>query len=108
MKAAQLDRWHMRFRWTTYLLTNVDNRVVPATADEGAVRFDDDAMLVAVLHDVLLLAEGVQLRLDIQLCVVATHEAARRTSIWFTAGVSRPASLISSRCFTPLCMYAMS
>ena len=108
MEAAQPDRWHMRTRWTTHLLANVHDRVVPATADEGAVRFDDEAVLVAVLHDVFLLAEGVQLRIGGQQFVVATHEAARRTSIWFTAGVSRPASLISSRCFTPLCMYAMS
>lgn len=45
----------------THLLRNFDDLVGPFPADQGRVSLDDDAVLGAVFHDLLLLAERMQL-----------------------------------------------
>lgn len=52
----------------THLLRDgLDNRLVEISTDDGTIRLDSDAVLGAVGHDVLLLAERVQLdREDLQ------------------------------------------
>lgn len=65
---------------------------------------DDDALLLAELHNRLLLQERVHLDLrtgeeSVSELRGVGREGEGRT--WLTSGISSPASLISSRCLTP-------
>lgn len=44
-----------------YLLANIHDGIIPSPTDQRRVRLDNDAMLLAVLHNVFLLAEWVKL-----------------------------------------------
>ena len=87
----------------------LQSRIVEALpAQDRAVRLDDDAFLLAVFDDRLLLREWVKLNLinlendgaECQRKVVRTSSEVKS----LTSGVSRPASLICFKCSTP-CRY---
>ena len=45
----------------SHLLPDVHDGVVPISPDERRIRLDDDAMFLAIVHDILLLAERMEL-----------------------------------------------
>ena len=71
-------------------------------SQDDAIGFDDDGMLLAVVDNRALLAQGVYLRVSESTNEMMIVNGEGQTSIWFTAGISYFAFLISSRCFTPL------
>lgn len=86
-----------------YLLGNAQNgTVIQRSSDDSAVGHDDDIILLAVLDDVFLLAKRVELLYEIPSEDRFAYGQRKRTSIWFTAGISSPDCLISSRFLTLL------
>lgn len=78
--------------------------MVHLSLQKRTVGGDHNVVPTAIFHDRFLLAERVQLitkliGLSPSVCKLMANGF---TSIWLTAGVSYPASRISSRCLTPL------
>ena len=99
----------LRYGNVVLLCQLLQSRIVEALpAQDRAVRLDDDAFLLAVFDDRLLLREWVKLNLinlendgaECQRKVVRTASEVKS----LTSGVSRPASLICFKCSTP-CRY---